>query len=139
MTLRYLYMKFTGLLAVVIGFSYSLTSFNNFFSFIFKTRIFPENYNIFFVSVGLIIPLYLFVYGVYFYFYSDFNITKINKFIFVTNIMYIIVGFVMLAFKYLYKNGFVIFQFFEFLHISLVACLVFLGILGIYGCFKYKY
>ena len=140
MTNRYLYMKFIGLLLVIVGFSYSLTSFNNFFSFIFKTRIFPENFNILFVSIGLVFPLYIFVYGVFFYFYTDFNITKINKFIFITNLVFIIVSIVMLIFKYLYNlNGIVIFQIFEFIHISLVPCLLLLGILGLYGCFKYKY
>ncbi|MBQ8892352.1 MAG: hypothetical protein IJ068_05795 [Bacilli bacterium] len=140
MTIRYLYMKFVGLLLVIVGFSYSLTSFNNFFSFIFKTRIFPANLNVFLVSIGLIIPLFIFVYGVYFYFYSDFNITKINKFIFITNIMFLIVSIVMLIFKYLYNiNNMVLFQLFEFIHISLVPCLILLGFLGIYGCIKYKY
>ena len=79
---RYIYMKVLGLLLVIVGFSYSLTSFNNFFSYIFETKIFPENLNIYLMSVGLIIPLSMFVYGVYFYFYTDFNITKISKLIF---------------------------------------------------------
>ena len=64
MNSKYLFMKFLGLLLVIVGFSYSITSFNNFFSFIFKTRIFSENLNIYLVSIGLIIPLYIFIYGV---------------------------------------------------------------------------
>ena len=136
---RFLYMKFIGLLLVIVGFSYSLTSFNNFFSFVFKTRIFPENYNILLVSIGLIIPLYLFVYGVYFYFYTDFNITKINKFIFITNIMFFIISIIIPIFKYLYGKGLTLLQLFEFNHISLSPCLFLLSLLGLYGCFKYKY
>jgi len=137
---RFLYMKFLGLLLVIIGFSYSITSFNNFFSFIFKTRIFTENLNIALVLIGLIMPLFTFIYGVYFYFYTDFNITKINKFIFISNLIMGIWGIVMLIFKELYniKNIF-IFQMFEFNHISFAFCLILLAIMGLYGCFKYKY
>ena len=137
---RFLYMKFLGLLLVLIGFSYSITSFNNFFSFIFKTKIFSENINIISSSIGLIIPLYIFIYGVYFYFYTDFNITKINKFIFISNICFFIIGIVMLMFNELdfLKNSFIL-NIFEFIHISLSICLIFLSLMGIYGCFKYKY
>ncbi|MBR3660749.1 MAG: hypothetical protein IKN63_02475 [Bacilli bacterium] len=137
---RFLYMKFLGLLLVVIGFSYSITSFNNFFSFIFKTSIFSENLNIFLVSLGLIMPLFTFVFGVYFYFYTDFNITKINKLIFVSYLVMMIIGIAMIIIKELYniKNIF-IFQIFEFNHISFAYCLILLSIMGIYGCFKYKY
>ena len=137
---RYLYMKFLGLLLVIIGFSYSITSFNNFFSFIFKTRIFAENLNIFLVSIGLIMPLYTFVYGVYFYFYTDFNITKINKYLFISNLIMGIVGIVMLIIKELYNlNNIYLFQIFEFNHISFGICLIILASMGLYGCFKYKY
>lgn len=137
---KFLYMKFLGLLLVIIGFSYSLTSFNNFFSFIFKTRIFNENLNIFLTSIGLIVPLYVFVYGVYFYFYTDFNIVKINKFIFISNLLFFIIGILMFLFKYLYTiNNVLIFQIFEFIHMSMVPCLVIVSLLGLFGCFKYKY
>ncbi len=137
---RYLYMKFVGLLLVIVGFSYSITSFNNFFSYIFRTRIFPENLNIYIISIGLIVPLFTFLFGVYFYFYTDFNINKINKFIFISNIIMLIIGFSMLSFKYIdIPNKYIIFQIFEFLHISLSPCLIILSILGIIGCFKYKY
>jgi len=137
---KFLYMKFLGLLLVIIGFSYSLTSFNNFFSFIFKTRIFNENLNIFLTSIGLIVPLYVFVYGVYFYFYTDFNIVKINKFIFISNLLFFIIGILMFLFKYLYTiNNVLIFQIFEFIHMSMVPCLLVVSILGLFGCFKYKY
>lgn len=137
---RFLFMKLLGLLLVIVGFSYSLTSFNNFFSYIFKVRIFNENLNIYIMSIGLIIPLYLFIFGVYFYFYSDFNITKISKFLFISYILMFISSIVMLLFKglSLIKSVFV-FQIFEFLHISLSPVLLVLSLLGIYGCIKYKY
>jgi len=137
---RFLYMKFLGLLLVIVGFSYSITGFNNFFSYIFKTRIFAENLNIYIMSMGLIIPLFVFVYGVYFYFYTDFNIVKINKFIFISNIIFFIISLLMLMINNLniFKN-ILFFQIFNFLHISLALCLLVLSLMGIYGCFKYKY
>ena len=70
---RFIYMKFLGLLLVVIGFSYSITSFYNFFSYIFDSKIFSENLNIIVSSIGLLFPLTVFVFGVYFYFYTDFK------------------------------------------------------------------
>ena len=137
---RFLYMKFLGLLLVIVGFSYSLTSFNNFFSYIFETRIFPENLNIYLMSVGLIIPLAIFIYGVYFYFYTDFNITKVNKFIFIFNIILLVIGLVMLIVEqFNFLPDFLVFQIFEFLHKSATYPIILLSILGLYGCFKYKY
>ena len=137
---RFLYMKLLGLLLVIVGFSFSLTSFNNFFSFVFKTRIFAENLNIYLMSIGLVIPLYLFIFGVYFYFYSDFNITKISKFLFISFLLLLIVSIFILIFKTFspLKNVFIV-QIFEFIHISLSPCVLLLSLMGLYGCFKYKY
>ena len=137
---RYIYMKFLGLLLVIVGFSYSLTTFNNFFSFIFKTRIFSENLSVYLVWISLIMPVYIFVYGVYFYFYTDFNITKISKFLLISNIVVLIYGILLLIIKTLYSlKNIYLFQVFEFNHISFGLCLILLGIMGIIGCFKYKY
>ena len=137
---RYLYMKFLGLLLVIAGFSYSITSFNNFFSYIFKTRIFSENLNIFVMSLGLVIPLSMFIYGVYFYFYTDFNFNKVNKYIFGYNIFLVIIALFMLIFKQFNLFSNIIFkQVFEFLHSSYTYSIIILSIMGLYGCFKYKY
>ena len=137
---RFLYMKFLGLLMVIIGFSYCLTSFNNFFSYIFKTRIFEENLNIFIMSLGLITPLSLFIYGVYFYFYTDFNITKISKLVLGFNLYFLIFGSLMgLANGIQISNNLLIIQVFRFLHESFSYLLLIISCLGIYGCFKYKY
>jgi len=134
---RFLYMKFLGLLLVLIGFSYSLTSFNNFFSYIFKTKIFPENLNIYMISSGLIIPLFIFIFGVFFYFYTDYNINKINKFIFISYVLLLIIGITMIVFSN--KSFLNINQIFEFIHISLSYVLIPLSLMGIFGCIKYKY
>ena len=134
---RFLYMKFLGLLLVLIGFSYTITSFNNFFSYIFDYKIFEANLNGYIMSIGLIIPLFVFVYGVYFYFYTDFNITKISKLIFGTNLSLLIVSTVMVVFKDL--TSFIPFQIFEFIHESFAYCMIILSLMGIYGCFKFKF
>ncbi len=137
---RYIYMKVLGLLLVIVGFSYSLTSFNNFFSYIFETKIFPENLNIYLMSVGLIIPLSMFVYGVYFYFYTDFNITKISKLIFGYNLFLLVISAIIAIFNgmnLLAESSF--FQLFEFIHYTFSYFAFFLSIMGLYGCFKYKF
>lgn len=138
---RFLYMKFLGLLLVITGFSYSLTSFVNFFDYIFETKIFIESINGYIASIGLIIPLSLFVYGVYFYFYTDFNITKISKLIFGFNIAYFMLGILIIIFKsiYFYQDNLTFLQVFSFLHISLGYVLTLLASMGLYGCFKYKF
>ena len=134
---RFLYMKYLGLLLVLTGFSYSLTSFNNFFSYIFKTKIFPENLNIYMISSGLIIPLFIFIFGVFFYFYTDYNINKVNKFIFFSYVLLLIIGITMIVFSN--KSFLNINQIFEFIHISLSYVLIPLSLMGIFGCIKYKY
>ena len=134
---RFLYMKLLGLLLVILGFSYSITSFYNFFEYIFGYKIYPENLNIYMMSVGLIIPLFIFRYGVYFYFYTDFNITKISKPIFITNITLFAISVVFMLFKNIpYLN---IAQIFELVHKSFGYLLLILSSMGIYGCFKYKF
>ncbi len=137
---RFLYMKILGLLLVIAGFSYSITSFNNFFSYIFHTRIFDQNLNIYLMSIGLIVPVSMFIYGIYFYFYTDFNITKINKFIFIFNVILLIIGVLMLLVKQfnIFPN-FRLFQIFEFLHSSYTYPILLLSFMGLYGCYKYKY
>ena len=137
---RFLYMKFLGLLFVLVGFSYSITSFNNFFGYIFDYKIFVENLNIYVMTIGLILPLYVFIYGIYFYFYTDFNITKINIFILLSNLSLLVIGAWMAIFTK--TSGYFDFwflQIFAFIHPTFAYCLVFLSLMGIYGCFKYKF
>ena len=136
---KYLYWKCLGLIDVIVGFAYSITTFNNFFEFIFKTRIFNENLNIFLLSIGLIFPLTWFILGIYFYLYFDFNLDKNNKFIYFFNILFLLFSLIILVFKILFvlKNVFLL-QIFEFIHISFAYCLLLLSSLGIYGCIKYK-
>lgn len=134
---RFLYMKSLGLLLVILGFSYSITSFYNFFEYIFDYKIYPENLNIYLMSVGPIIPLFVFVYGVYFYFYTDFNITKISKLVFTINLSLFVISVLFIIFKDV--SYFKIGQIFELVHKSFGYLLLVLASLGIYGCFKYKF
>lgn len=129
---RYLFMKILGLILVIVGFSYSITSFYNFFEYIFGYKIYFENLNIYLAIIGLIVPVYVFVYGVYFYFYTDFNITKVNKFLLINNVCFLLISLGM----NILKNSLDIFT---FIHISFSYCLFILAIIGIYSCMKYKY
>jgi len=140
MMVRYIYMKFVGFLVVILGFSYSMTSFYNFYDYIFGKIVIASS-NIFVMSLGLVLPLYMLVFGLYFYFYADTNITKINKFIISSSIFFIIVGIIIIILKtnMVYKNLFFIAQISEFLHFSLGYVLLVLGISIMLGCIKYKY
>ena len=57
---KYLYMKLLGLFIVIFGFSYCMTSFYNFYDYIFGVRTIA-NSNIYIMALGLIFPLYTFV------------------------------------------------------------------------------
>jgi len=117
-----------------------MTSFYNFYEYVFG-EIVIANANIIIMSLGLIIPLYMLVFGLYFYFYADTNITKINKFIFASSLAFMIAGSVCVILKNnnIYKIFFWLAQSVEFLHASLGYILLVLGGMMMYGCFKYKY
>lgn len=140
MTARFLYMKFIGFLLVILGFSYCMTSFYNFYEYVFG-KIAINNANVVIMSLGLLIPLYMLIFGVYFFLYADKNITKINKFILVSSIVFMALGIVCLFMKnnLVYKTLFAIAQVAEFLHISVGYSLIVLGVMIVYGCIKYKY
>ena len=126
---KFIYMKLTGLLMVILGFSYSLTTFYNFYDYIFGD-LEIANANIFVMSIGLLFPLYVFIFGIYFYFYSDKFLEKINPFIFFSGISMLIVGIIRLVLS----KGIM-----QFIHFSFSFILIVLSILLIYGCRKYKY
>lgn len=140
MMVRYIYMKFIGFLLVVLGFSYSMTSFYNFYEYIFGNITIASS-NILVMMIGLLVPLYMLIFGIYFYFYADKNITSINKYIMCSAIAFLIIGIVCLILKsnFIYNYLFVLSQVFEFLHVSCGYVLVLLGAMIIYGCVKYKY
>ena len=126
---KFLYMKILGLFMVVLGFSYCLTSFYNFYDYIFGIN-YIANGNIWIMSIGLIFPLYTFIFGVFFYFYTDRDFANINPFILSSGISLLIVG----ISRILISNGIM-----EFLHFTFAYVLIILSSLLIYGCFRFKY
>ncbi len=126
---KFFYMKILGLFLVVLGFSYSMTSFYNFYDYIFGT-VTIANSNIFVMGIGLIFPLYTFIFGIYFYFYTDKEFAYINPFILASGIAMVIIGII----RIFVNNGIM-----QFIHGSYSYVLLVLGILLIYGCMRYKY
>lgn len=126
---KYIYMKLVGLILVILGFSYSITSFSSLFAYLYGD-ITIANANIYIMSIGLIIPLYMFVFGVYFYFYIDKEFASINPFILISGISMLIMGIVRLFIN----NGIM-----QFIHISFATVLIVSSLLLIFGCIRYKY
>lgn len=126
---KYVYMKLVGLVLVILGFSYSMTTFSNFYAYIFG-EVQIANANVYLMSIGLILPLYMFIFGIYFYFYTDKEFAYINPFILLTGIAMIVMG----LFKIFTSNIVMI-----FIHISYAYVLILCGILLIVGCIRYKY
>lgn len=135
MSIKFLYMKLVGLLMVVVGFTYSLTSFYNFFDVIFGNKIMVESANIYIMSIGLIFPLFIFIYGIFFYFYADIYKDKSSKLVFILSIITFIIG----ISKLVLYNKIIPSYLMEFTHISFAYCVLILSIMLIYGKLKYKY
>ena len=126
---KFVYMKLVGLILVIVGFSYSLTSFSNFWAYLYGD-ISIANANIYIMSIGLLFPLYMFIFGVFFYFYTDKQPTVINPFMMFSGIEMIIIG----IFRLIISNGIM-----QFIHLSFGFVSLLFGILIIYGCIKFKY
>lgn len=139
MTARYLFIKFTGFLLVILGLSYSITSFYNMFSYLYGNVVI-NNSNTIVMIIGTIIPLFMMIFGIFYFMYTDYNITKINKKIFVCSIIMIVFGIIVLLFKikYLVVHMFAISQIAYFLHFSLGYVSIVLGLMTLYSCLKYK-
>ena len=126
---KYLYMKLVGIILVILGFSYAVTTFSNFYAYLYG-EIEIANANIYLMSIGLIFPLYMFIFGIYFYFYVDKEFAYINPFVLISGISMLIVGIIRL----LLNTGIM-----QFIHISFATVLIICGILVILGCLRYKY
>lgn len=126
---KYFYMKILGFFMVVLGFGYCMTSFFNFYSYIFG-ELQIANANIYIMSLGLIFPLYTFIFGVFFFFYSDKKFAVINPFILTSGVMMFIVGF---------SRLFISSGIMQFLHFSYSFVMIVLGIMLTAGCLRYKY
>ncbi len=139
MNSRYLYLKFIGFLLTVFGFSYSLTSLYNLYDYLFGYRII-NHASTFIMSLGILLPLYMLVYGLYFYLYTDRDITKMNKIIMISSIDLIIAGLFVIVFKidFVHNTLFTVAQIFEFLHVSMGYITTILGAISLHACIKYK-
>ena len=126
---KFLYMKTLALFMVILGFSYCMTSFYNFYSYIFGDTLIA-NGNIIIMALGLLFPLYTFIFGVYFYFYTDRDFGSINPFILGSGISLLIAGIARLFINY---------GIMEFLHFSFSYVIIILAVLLIYGCIRFKY
>ena len=126
---KYVFMKLVGLTLVIVGFSYCLTSFSNFYGYLYGDIVIA-NANIYLMTSGLLFPLYMFIFGVFFYLYTDKLPEKINLFILTSGIILLIGGILRL---------FISTGLMEFIHISFAFVLIVFGSLIIYGCYKFKY
>ena len=126
---KFVYMKLVGLILVILGFSYCLTSFSNFYAYLFGDIVIA-NANTILMASGLFFPLYMFIFGVFFYFYTDKQFAYINPFILSSGIGMIIVGLLRL----IIGNGIM-----EFIHMSFSGVAILMGILLVYGCIRFKY
>lgn len=139
MTARYLYIKFTGFLLVIVGLSYSITSLFNLFNYLFgDINIYGSNTVV--MTLGIIMPLFMFIFGIFFFMYTDSNVAKINKKIFICSIIMMVFGLTILLFKntYLLMHAFGIAQIAYFLHFSLGIVFLILGGMVMYACIKFK-
>ena len=126
---KYVYMKLVGLLLVILGFSYSITSFSNFYAYLYGDIIIA-NANTYVMCVGLLFPLYMFIFGVFFYFYTDKQFASINPFILVSGIILTVGGLIRL-----FVNEGIM----EFIHPSFAYVLIIMGLAIVFGCLRYKY
>lgn len=139
MTVRYLYIKFTGLLLVIVGLSYAITSLYNLFGYLYGDII-VNNGNTMLMILGLIIPFFIFIFGVFFFVYYDNDVTKVNKLILALSISVIVMGLLIIILKsnYLVKNHFGIAQIVYFLHPSMGYSALIVGIMSLVATIKYK-
>ena len=126
---KFTYMKLISLLLIILGFGYSITSFSNFYAYLFGDIIIA-NANTYIMATGLLFPLYTFIFGVFFYFYTDKYFAYINPFILSSGISMTIVGITRLV----VNDGIM-----QFIHVSFAYVLLTLGIAIIYGCMRFKY
>ena len=126
---KYVYMKLVGLLLVVVGFSYCLTSFSNFYAYLYGDIVIA-NANIYLMTSGLFFPLFMFIFGVFFYFYTDRQFAYINPFVFASGTIMVVSGIVRL---------FISTGIMQFIHLSFGIVSMLMGLLIVIGCLRFKY
>ena len=82
------------------------------------------------MSLGLIFPLFMFVFGVFFYFYTDKQFAYINPIVFSSGTIMVVSGIIRLFISY---------GLMQFLHISFGIVSIIMGFLVVMGCLRFKY
>ena len=126
---KYIYMKLVGFILVILGFSYCLTSFSNFYAYLFGD-IQIANANIYLMTMGLLFPLYMFLFGVFFYFYTDRQFAYINPFVLSSGIVMLVWGIL----RIFLSRGLM-----QFIHFSFSFISILMGLLIVIGCLRFKY
>lgn len=139
MSIKFWYMKILGFLTTLIGFSYCLTSFFNLFETIFGAKIITEGSSVFIMSIGLIFPLFVFIFGVFFYFYADVLDSKNNKNILISIIIMLVIGIFNVLLSLFNINILFISDVLAFIHYSFGYVVLVISSFLLYGRIKYKY
>ena len=126
---KFMYRKCIGLLMVIIGLSYCFTSFYNFYSYLFGDLVIA-NANIFLMGLGLTFPLFIFIFGIFFYFYQDKEFGSINPFIISTSVMLFAIGILRLFTDLIIM---------VFIHYTFGIVAILISLLLFLGCIRYKY
>ena len=139
MTARNLYIKLTGILLVVIGLSYSVTSLNNLFNYLYGNITLNNGYLIVMI-MGITVPMFVFIFGIFYFVYYDSDITNVNKTMLILSLLIMVFGIIVLILKngYIVKHLFSIAQIFYFVHPSFGFLAISGGVLATITCLKYK-
>lgn len=135
MNYKYIYMKILGFFTAIVGFSYSLTTCYNFFELVFDSKSIINTSNIIIMGLGIIYPIFVFVFGVFYYFYADVSLKNnvINSLI----VINVIMNLLFLGGRWL--NLEFIKSVFELIHYSFGYVLLLLNMFFIYGKYKHNY
>ena len=126
---KFLYRKCLGLLMVIVGLSYCFTSFYNFYAYLFGDLVIA-NANIYLMGLGLTFPLFIFIFGIFFYLYEDKEFGSINPFIISTSIMLLAIGILRLFTDLIIMI---------FIHYTFGIVAILIALLLFLGCIRYKY
>lgn len=135
MDFKFWYMKILGFFITIVGFSYCLTSFFNMFEVLLGNKIVVATNNVWVMCIGLIFPLFTFIFGVFFYFYADVWRNENNKIVLASIIMFFASSIFNILLPIINEHESLI----AFIHPSFGYSILIIGIMLIYGKYKYKY
>lgn len=136
---KFWYMKLLGFFITIIGFSYCLTSFFNLFEFLFGNKLIVEGANMWIMGIGLIFPLFIFIFGVFFYFYSDTLPGDNNRNILISIIITVVISIINIILSIIKLSTDFFEDLFMLIHPSFGYSVLIISVLLVYGKYKYKY